>query len=1041
MLKKLVAAALNFRIYLIIGALILSGYGLITAHKLPIDVFPDMNRPNVTILSEVHGYAPEEIEKLVTFHIESAMNGAPGVVRVRSISSVGLSMVMVEFDWGLDVYKCRQIVQERLQMAQEKLPEGITPTLAPASSVTGEIIRIALTSDGKVTPVELRSFADWEIRPRLLTVQGVAQVFTIGGEAREYQILVDSAAMARYSVSINDLEETLRGATLNTPGGFIFREGTELLIRNIGRPEQIAEIKDLVIKTGGHGSVRLNDIADIVEGKKIPRGTAGLNEQDAVIINVLKQPEANTLVLTQKLDEEIQAIKKSLPKGMTLNDQVYRQARFIEVAVHNVIEAVRDGSILVIIIILVFLMNLRMSFIILTSIPLSVISTLIVFSWFGLSVNTMTLGGIAVAVGELVDSAIVGAENIYRRLRENSSRPPEEQKPLFNLLSDATAEVFGGIVLGTLIALLVVFPLFALPGIVGKIFSPIGIAYLVSNFTSMLVSITVTPVLCSYFLKGRLPEYGRDGFVVRGLKRMIEPVVLSSVRFPLVVLLVGGLLAGWALWKATRVGLDLLPEFNEGSVFVIVMSPPGTDLATSSRLAKATAVAMQSVPEIAESVTGHRSGRSEGDEHAHAISQSDVETEIVTPEGKKPRTLDEIQDDVRAAIGRVPGAITELSQPISHLISHLIGGARSEVIVKIYGPDLDVLQEIGNRFHETIRTVPGVVDDYVEQQMLIPQIRIVPNDLELSRYGLHKGDVLKALEIALQGEVLSQVQSGERYFDLTLRGGDSLRETEESISNYLLTTPSGSQIPLKAVADIVEDVGPNVINHENARRRLYVLCNVSGRDLGSTVEEITSKLSQEKLPEGYSWVMGGQYEQLLESGRVMTLLFLITLLLMFAVLAAEFRSMPLAVIIMLNIPQAVIGAVIALIVTGTSLNMGAVVGFVALSGIAARNGILLISHWVTLIGEEGHPFSAETLLLGCKERLTPVLMTALTTTLGLIPLVLAKGQTGKEILYPVAVVIFGGLISSTLLDFTVTPAAARLYGRKGILRLAGKEEA
>ncbi len=1036
MLKHLVSIVLEYRLYVIIGALVLAGYGAKTDRELPVDVFPDMNRPTVTIMTEGHGFAPEEIEKLVTFHIESAMNGAPGVIRVRSISTVGLSMVMVEFDWDRNIYLCRQVVQERLQMAQEKLPAGISPTLAPASSVTGEVMRMALTSDGSISPTDLRTIADWDIRPRLLTVQGVAQVFTIGGNAKEYQILVDPTAMAKYEVSIKDVEEILKGVNTNTPGGFIFSEGTEILIRNIGRPGKISELEDLVVKTGDHGSVRLSDIASIQEGKKIPRGTAGLNEEEAVIVNVLKQPEANTLDLTERLEKEIEAIRESLPKGVTLHDKIYVQARFIETAIHNVIEAVRDGSIIVTLIILLFLMNLRMSVIILTAIPVSIISTLLVFSWFGLTVNTMTLGGISVAIGELVDCAVVGAENIYRRLRENLAKPREERRHFFPLIADATSEVYSGIVLGTLMTLLVVIPLFALPGIVGRIFGPIGIAYLVSNFTSMLVSLTITPVLCSYLLRKRLPVYGKDGLLVRILKRAIEPVVLGAARRPLLNLLLGGLVAVWAIWQGTRVGLDLLPEFNEGSIFVLSMSPPGTDLETSSNMAKAVSVAIQSVPEVANSLTGHRTGRSEGDEHAHATSSSDIEAELVTPEGKRARSLAEIQNDLRKALARVPGALTELAQPIGHLISHLIGGARSQVIVKIFGPDLSQLQHLGQQVHAEMKSVPGVVDDYVEQQVLIPQIRVIPKGFELSRYGLHMADVLRTMEIALQGEVLSQVQSGERYFDLVIRGKDSLRENSEAIGNLLLTTPTGGMVPLRAVAEIAKYPGPNMINHENARRRLFVLCNVAGRDLGSTVRQITERIKGVPFPEGYSWAMGGQYEQLIESGQVMTYLFLATLFLMLTILAVEFRSVALALIVMLNIPQAVIGAVIALMVTGTTLNMGAVVGFVALSGIAARNGILLISHWVTLIRDEGHDFSPETLLLGCKERLTPVLMTALVTTLGLIPLILAKGQSGKEILYPVAVVIFGGLITSTLLDFTITPAAAALYGKKAILRLA-----
>ena len=1036
MLKNLVRLALEFRLYVLIGAVVLTGYGLLSARDLDVDVFPDMNRPYVTILIEAHGYAPEEIERLITFHIEWTMNGAPGVVRVRSISSVGMAMVIVEFDWGRDVYLCRQIVQERLQLAAEKLPPDITPVLAPAASITGEVLRMALTSDGSVSPIDLRTLADWNIRPRLLTVPGVAQIFTIGGEAKEYQVLVDPFLMARHDVTIPEVEEILEGANNNTPGGFVYREGTELLVRNIGRPEEVSELETLVVKTGSHGSVRLRDIATVQVGRKIPRGAAGLDEEDAVIINVLKQPEANTLELTARIEKEIEAIKEGLPEGVTLHDKVYRQARFIETAIENVIEAVRDGAILVVVILLLFLMNVRMSLIILSAIPLSVVTTFIVFKWFGLTVNTMTLGGIAVAVGELVDSAIVGAENIYRRLRENLAKPVKDRKRFLPLIADATSEVFAAIVLGTIIVLLVILPLFALPGFVGRVFSPIGVAYLVSIFTSMIVSITVTPVLASYLLRGTLPEYGKDGLVVRGLKRAVEPLVLFSTRTPLLVLLTGGIVATWALWQATRVGVDLLPKFNEGSVFVITMTPPGTNLEESNNIGRAVSIAMQQVPEVKASQTGRRAGRSEGDEHAHSINSADLEAELVTPEGSPVRPVDVIHEELREALAEVPGVITEVGQPIQHLISHLIGGARSEVILKIFGPDLKELQRIGKAVHEEMRTVDGVVDDYVEPQVFIPQLQIVPDDFELSRYGLTMAEVLHTMETALQGEVVSQVQSGEQYFDLVVRGKDSLREFPETIGDLLLRTPTGGMIPLKAVARITEELGPNMINHENARRRLFVLCNIAGRDLGSAVGEIRERLADVEFPEGYSWTLGGQYEQLIDSGRQITYLFVLALLFMFVLLTVQFRSPALASIVMLNIPQSIVGAVLALMLTNTTLNMGALVGFIALCGIASRNGILLISHWATLVREEGEEFNARMLLRGCKERLTPVLMTALTTNLGLVPLILAKGQSGKEILYPVAVVIFGGLITSTLLDFTITPAAARLFGRRAILRLA-----
>ncbi|MCA9434971.1 MAG: efflux RND transporter permease subunit [Candidatus Omnitrophica bacterium] len=1037
MLKHIVALALELRFYVLVGAIIVSGYGMYTATQMPVDVFPDFNRPYVNIMVEARGYDPEEVERLISFPIASSMNGSPGVIGVRSSSGIGYAQVTVEFDWGMNIYLCRQIVQERLQLASEKLPEDITPTLAPASSITGEVLHIGLTSDGTVSPVELRTIADWVIRPRLLTVNGVAEVFTVGGAAKEYQVLVEPSLLAKYGVSLHEVEEALHGANTNTPGSFIYREGKELLVKNVGRSSDLSDIEELVIKSGQHGSIRLKEVASIREGEKISRGAAGVEGQDAVIINTLKQPAANTLALTAELDKTIDSIEESLPNGVTLTRNIYRQARFIETAIANVEEALRDGSILVVIVVALFLMSLRMSIIILVAIPLSFVTTFIVFSWLGMTINTMTLGGLAVAVGELVDCAIVGAENIYRRLRINLAKPREEREHFLPLIAHSTSEVFSAIVLGTAIVLLVITPLFALPGIVGRIFSPVGTAYVLSILSSMVVSLTVTPVLCSYLLRGKLPDTEKDGFVVGSLKKAIEPVVLGSVKLPVIVLGIAGILLVWLMFVGLSIGRDLLPPFNEGTITISAAAPPGTSLQEASKLAKAAEKAVKKVPEIAASKTGRWTGRAEGDEHIHEVNSSEIEAALITPEGQKPRPLEEIQHDIRAALEHVSGVVTDLSQPIQHLVSHLIGGARAQVIVKIFGPDLDELRRLGKEVHAQMKEVPGVVDDYLEQQALIPQIRIIPDRNELARYGLRLADVLSTLETALQGRVVSRIQEENAYFDLTVRGSDRLREEASNVGELYLNSPDGSMVPVKAVAQIKEVFGPNVINQENARRRIMVLCNVEGRDLASAVNGIEERVQENvEFPPGYTLEFGGQYEQLIEASQRIGWLSLFALLMIIVLLAAEFRAASLTTIVLLNIPQAMIGAVLALIITGTTLSMGAMVGFIALCGIASRNGILLISHWVNLLRERGGELDPPLILQGCKDRLTPVLMTALTTNLGLIPLVLSEGQPGKEILHPVAIVIFGGLCTSTILDFTVTPAAASLFGKRAIARLA-----
>ena len=1037
MLQSIVEFHLRYRTLVLFGAVLLTCYGVWVGSQLPVDVFPDLNRPYVTILAEAPGFGPEQVERLIVTPIETALSGAPGAETIRSFSGLALGTVTVNFEWGRDIYVCRQIVQERLQVAASRLPDGINPVLGPTAAATGEILRFGLVSDGSVSRLELRSLADWDIRHQLLSVKGISQIIVIGGGLKQYEVLIDLDRMVKFGVTITNVEEALERINSDRPGGFIHEKGEEILVRIVGRFKNLSDLNSLVVKEGDHGSVLLRDVATLAEGARQARGSAGVEGEDGVILTIVKQPGANTLDLTEELNKKIDKIIPSLPEGVTLKRDIYRQADFIQTAVDNVIEALWLGAILVVIVIVLFLLNIRMSLIILTAIPLSFIATAIVFQAMGIGMNIMTLGGLAVAIGELVDSAIVGAENIYRRLRENRARPPGEQSPFLGLIARSTNEVMSSIVLGTAIVLLVIIPLFGLPGIVGRLFAPIGVAYLIAIAASMVVALTVTPVLCSLLLRGKLPETGKDSFLVRVLKRGIEPVVNVSTKWPKIVLGIGALCAIWAFWTASGLGTDLLPKFNEGAAYVVVAAPSGVGLEESSNLGRAVEKVIANVPELADRVAGRRTGRAEEDEHVMGVNISEIDVAIKAVEGQPLRPREEIVADLRNELQKVPGVFTQVDQPLEHRISHIIGGVRTQVVIKIYGPELDRLSDLAGQVHGIIREIPGVVDDYVEQQTNIPQLLIEPKMNELGRYGLRLADVLDTVETCLQGKILSQVTEGGRYFNLVVRAENSLREYPSTIPDLLLDTPTKGKVPLKAVANITPAFGPNRINHENTRRRIFVTCNVADRDLTSVVEEIQDRIGEEvQFPAGYTWETGGQHEELVRSTKAMLVLSALAFVLILGLLVSQFQSLSLATIVLLNIPQALIGSVIAVLLVDINVNMGALVGFIALCGIASRNGILMLSHYVTLIRDEGEEFNSSMILRGCKERLTPVLMTALTTNLGLIPLVMAQGDPGKEILFPVAIVIFGGLITSTLLDFTITPAAATLYGRKSILRLA-----
>ncbi len=1046
MLNAIIRFALQQRLLIIALALIMTGYGAWQGMNAKIDVFPDLNRPRVVIMTEAHGLAPEEVETLVTFPIETSMNGANGVQAVRSSSGVGISVVYVEFDWGTDIYNDRQVVNERLQSIQERMPESVTPSLAPISSIMGQVLMLGMWSENKGTDaLELRTLADWVVRQRLLTIQGVSQVFTMGGGRKQFQVLVDPDAMLQYGVSLHQVKTAVQDSNQNATGGYLDEQGpNELLVRALGRVQSIEDLQKVVVTIREGRSVALGQIAQIIEGPQVKRGdsAAFLRGKDGqfsggpgVVLTINKQPGADTREVTDECLAAIRDLQASLPDGLRI-EPMYMQKSFIDRAIDNVKEALRDGGILVVVILFLFLMNFRTTFITLTAIPLSVLMTAIVFAFFDLSINTMTLGGLAVAIGELVDDAIVDVENIFRRLKENrqTANPIHPLRVVFQ----ASVEVRNSIVFGTMIVILVFVPLFALTGMVGRLFVPLGIAYIVSILSSLVVSLTVTPVLCYWLLgNARLTERENDGFVLRGLKWLGDKVIRFSLLVPRLNLLVTAVCVGVAALFVVNLERDPLPPFNEGSMQLNVVLPPGTSLAQSEAINRRVEGRVQEIEDITRFV--RRTGRAELDEHAEGVHMSEYILEL---DPQSPRTREQQLEEIREAMADIPGIVTAVEQPIAHLISHMISGVKAQIGIKLYGDDLDVLRRKAQEMQTVIQAVDGVTDPLVEPQVIIPQLRIELDRDKLLLYGLTPAEVNEFIETSMNGQVVSEVLIGQRTFDLLIRLNESYRENLQALRRLSIDTPDGAQIPLEAVARIYESGGPNTVNRENVRRRIILQANVSGRGVVDVVEDIQARLEPviASLPSGYFVEYSGQFETQQEANRIIGGLFAVSMLGVFLVLYTMFRSVNLSLQVMAALPMAFIGSVAALVLTGQTLTIAATVGFISLAGIASRNGILLLNHYLHLVKYEGESWTEEMIVRAGLERLAPVLMTALTSGIGLVPLVLAAGEPGKEILYPVATVILGGLISSTLLDFCVHPALFLLFGLKAAERVVRETE-
>lgn len=1037
MLNSIIKLALRQRLAVIAVSIILLVIGTWQALNLPVDVFPDLNRPVVTVMTEAKGLAPEETEVQVTMPIENVLNGLPGLIRIRSSSGPGISIVYAEFDWGTDVFKNRQIVAERLQLAKEKLPQDITPVMTPSSSIMGEIMFIGLTSPtGEATPMELRTLAEWTIRPRILAIPGVSQVITIGGDLKQYQILVSAEKMQAKGLTIEELKHSLAEIGLNTSGGFIDIGEKEFLIRTIGRAETVKHIEEAYVGLHLGNPVTVKDIAEVKIGAYFKRGNGSVNGVPSVVMTIQKQPTAETVSLTRSIEKELDSLRRALPKGVEIKSDLFKQAHFIENSIGNVSEALRDGTIMVLIILMLFLLNWRTTFITLTAIPLSFVLTALIFKIFGISVNTMTLGGLAVAVGELVDDAIVDVENVHRRLNEN--RLLKEPRSILKVIFDASAEIRNSIVFSTIIVVLVFIPLFALGGLEGKLFAPMGHAYIISILASLLISLTVTPVLC-YYLLGKHKEKSKEekeGFFVRFLKKWASKVLQHTLNKPSFILLGTTLAFFVAIAAVPFMGRDFLPAFNEGSATLGLQATPGISLTESNKKGLEVEKALLTIPEVKS--TTRRVGRAEMDEHAEGVNWNEIDVDF--KDGGRPR--EEVFNDIREKIKEVwPDVFVNLGQPISHRLDHLLSGVRSQIALKIFGPDIVELRRLGGEVYEKIKDVKGLKDLQVEPLVQIPQLKVFIDKEEVKSARMSAGSMAADLEAMLSGYSVGNVIEGQQIHGILLRLDEPSRSNPETIENIRLKLlPTGDHIKIKDVANVYKGSGPNMINREGLQRRLVVSANSAGGDLSELVSRIQKITKEIDWPEGYHMEVGGQFESQMKSSQQMIWLGLISLTLIFLILYFHFNSAILSAQIMLNIPLALIGSVAAIYMTERSFSIASLIAFVTLCGIASRNGIMMISHYLHLMTEEGEKFGKEMIIRGTLERLVPVLMTALTAILALTPLLFAKGQPGKEILHPVAVVIVGGLLTSTLLDLLVTPAVFYLFGEKASSRVIEKQQ-
>ena len=1004
------------RLVILVCALLLMIWGTYTAFNTDVDVFPDLNAPTVVIMTEANGMAPEEVERLVTFPVETAVNGAMDVRRVRSSSTTGFSVVWVEFDWGTDIYRARQIVSEKLAVLGESLPENVgKPTLGPQSSILGEMMILGLTADS-TSLLDLRTIADWTIRPRLLSTGGVAQVAVIGGDIKEYQILLDPARMKHYGVGLNEVLDVCRNMNRNANGGVLYEFDNEYIIRGVLSTSKAEEIAQGVVKTVNEYPVTLGDIATVKIGGKSPKlGTASERTKPAVLITVTKQPDTSTEKLTEKLDEIVVDLRKNLPADVHVSTDIFRQSHFIDNSINNVKKSLFEGSFFVVIVLFLFLMNIRTTVISLVALPLSLLVSIIVLHYMGLTINTMSLGGMAIAIGSLVDDAIVDVENVYKRIRENRLLPPDQQRSTLEVVYDASREVRMPILNSTLIIVVSFVPLFFLSGMEGRMLVPLGIAFIVALFASTVVALTLTPVLCSYLLNRKATGMKelREAWIARKLKVVYKRALELALAYQKWVLGTTIALFVVALVIFFHLGRSFLPPFNEGSFTINVSSLPGISLDESDQIGRRAEALLLQVPEI--KTVARKTGRAELDEHALGVNVSEIEA----PFELQDRSRDEVMNDVRKKLSTISGANIEIGQPISHRIDAMLSGTEANIAIKLFGTDLNLMFTVGNQIKAAIQTIPGLVDLKVEQQIERPQLTITPKRELLAKYGIPLPEFEEYINVMLGGEAVSQVYDDGKSFDLTVKTSDASRATMDDISNLMIDA-AGQKVPLSYVADIRSVTGPNTINRENVQRKIVISANVSERDLRSVVNEIQDRVEANiRLPEGYHIEYGGQFESEAAASRTLLLTSLMSLLVIFMLLYNEFKDVKESGVILLNLPLALIGGVIILWLTSGEISIPAIIGFISLFGIATRNGMLLISHYTHLRGE-GMGLR-ESVIQGSLDRLNPILMTALSSALALIPLALNGDLPGNEIQSPMATVILGGLLTSTFLNGFIIP--------------------
>ncbi|OJJ22286.1 multidrug transporter AcrB [marine bacterium AO1-C] len=1021
MLNHILTTALKNRLMVLLGAGLLSATGLYLARNMNVDVFPDLTAPTVTILTEAHGLESEEVEKLVTYRLETTLNGSPNVRRIRSSSSAGISIVWVEFEWGTDIYRARQIVSERIPIVKEILPAGVgTPTMAPISSIMGEVMLLGVRSDS-LSPMQLRTLSDWVIRPRIKSIGGIANVIVIGGEYKQYQVLVNPQKLKYYQIGLDELLEKVKESNVNTSGGVLNTHGNQYLIKGSGRAYSLEQLQEAVLKQTEGQTIKIKDVAQVVIGASDKIGDGSLNAAPAVILTISKQPEVNTLKLTKKLDQAIADLAQTLPGGVEIKSDIFRQSNFIEASIQNLNQTLLEGAFFVVIVLFIFLVNWRTTFISLLAIPLSLLVSIIVLQLLGYTINTMSLGGMAIAIGALVDDAIIDVENVFRRLRENIQKVPDTRQKTLTVVKEASIEIRSSIIIATFIIIVAFVPLFFLGGMEGRLLKPLGIAFITSVLTSLLVSITVTPVLSSYLLKHEkvLLRQAKGTIVEKWLQKQYAFLLRQALRIPRLMISFVVLVFAISLLLFTQLGRSFLPEFNEGSLVISAVGIPGMSLEESNKSGQLIEKLLLEMPEI--KVVTRRTGRAELDEHAQGVNAAEIDVPFVLNDKSKETFFEE----VRNKLSIVPGINITLGQPIAHRIDHMLSGTRANIAIKVFGNDLPQLFDLGKSIERNIKSITGIADVAVEQQIEVPQIRIKPRRQVLAAYGMTVGDLMEKVEIAFAGEKAGEVYEGQKYFDLVVRFDKRFRHSIAAIHTALIGLPNGSQLPLIQLAEVVSVSTPNTISRENVQRKIVVAANVQGRDLRGVVTDIQKIIADNiQLLEGCRIEYSGQFESETKASQMLLITAIAAILIIFLLLYYEFRNLRLAFTVLINLPLALIGGIFIVYFTSGIISIAATIGFISLFGIATRNGILLISRYEDL-RKEGLKGS-ELLKVGALDRLNPILMTAFTTGLALIPLAFKGAEPGNEIQSPMAIVILGGLLTATVLNLIVIPCVYKL---------------